>query len=269
MTQSSVTGGAGDRTRPHDARRHPEAPTRHDAFVELEKVDAHLWPRRQAGAGRSTTTDLRIGKGDFIALVGPSGCGKSTILKLVAGLIKASSGYVYVAGPRGRRRAGARRHGVPESDAAAVADDPRQRDAAAEDRAAVPAGISRQAQDRVPRPRRGAARAGRARGLRRQVSLAAVRRHDAARLALPRADPRSATADARRAVRRARSVHPRGAVGDHAGSVADAAADRAAGDPRPQGSRLSRQPHLRDAGAARPHHRRQRGAVPAAAHHRR
>ena len=43
-------------------------------------------------------TNLRIGHGDFIALVGPSGCGKSTILKLVGGLIPASQGYVYVAG---------------------------------------------------------------------------------------------------------------------------------------------------------------------------
>ncbi len=35
---------------------------------------------------------------------------------------------------------------------------------------------------------------------------------------------------------------------------------------RPARGRLSRQPHLRDAGAARPHHRRQRGAVRAPAH---
>ena len=41
---------------------------------------------------------MRIDKGDFVALVGPSGCGKSTILKLVTGLLNASSGYVYVAG---------------------------------------------------------------------------------------------------------------------------------------------------------------------------
>ena len=91
----------------------------------------------------------------------------------------------------------------------------------------------RQAQGRVPRPRRGAARAGRARRLRRQISLAALRRHDAARLAVPRADPRSAAAAARRAVRRARPVHPRGAVGDHADLWIDAPADRAAGHPRP------------------------------------
>jgi NitT/TauT family transport system ATP-binding protein len=43
-------------------------------------------------------TNLRLKQGDFVALVGPSGCGKSTILKLVSGLITASTGYVYVAG---------------------------------------------------------------------------------------------------------------------------------------------------------------------------
>ncbi|WP_419716143.1 ABC transporter ATP-binding protein [Aureimonas altamirensis] len=43
-------------------------------------------------------TDLKVFSGDFVALVGPSGCGKSTILKLVAGLIRASSGYVFVGG---------------------------------------------------------------------------------------------------------------------------------------------------------------------------
>ncbi len=60
------------------------------------KGHAHLWPRRAVTA--LDETNLRIGKGDFIALVGPSGCGKSTILKLVGGLIPPSRGYVFVAG---------------------------------------------------------------------------------------------------------------------------------------------------------------------------
>ena len=41
-------------------------------------------------------TDMKIGEGDFVAVVGPSGCGKSTILKLVAGLIPATTGNVVV-----------------------------------------------------------------------------------------------------------------------------------------------------------------------------
>jgi NitT/TauT family transport system ATP-binding protein len=55
-----------------------------------------------------TPTHLKIAKGDFVALVGPSGCGKSTILKLVANLIKATSGHVFVGG----REVGAEKVGI-------------------------------------------------------------------------------------------------------------------------------------------------------------
>ena len=77
----------------------PMAPpsSRHDAFVELENV-THTYGRGERMVHALTETSLRIEKGDFVALVGPSGCGKSTILKLVTGLINASTGYVYVAG---------------------------------------------------------------------------------------------------------------------------------------------------------------------------
>jgi NitT/TauT family transport system ATP-binding protein len=74
-----------------------EALSSSDAFVELQDVMLTY------GRGKTTVpalgqTNLRVAKGDFVALVGPSGCGKSTILKLVTGLIKATSGYVFVAG---------------------------------------------------------------------------------------------------------------------------------------------------------------------------
>src|SRR5437660_5664362 len=68
-----------------------------DAFVELQKV-THTYGRGDKAVRALESTDLRIEKGAFIALVGPSGCGKSTILKLVTGLINASSGVVFVAG---------------------------------------------------------------------------------------------------------------------------------------------------------------------------
>jgi NitT/TauT family transport system ATP-binding protein len=73
------------------------ASSRSDAFVELEKV-THTYGRGERQVHALTETSLRIEKGDFVALVGPSGCGKSTILKMVTGLITASSGYVFVAG---------------------------------------------------------------------------------------------------------------------------------------------------------------------------
>src|SRR5947209_17437222 len=74
---------------------HSEAAS--DPFVKLEKVTLTY------GLGARSVhaleeTDLSIEKGDFIALVGPSGCGKSTILKLVTGLLRATTGYVFVGG---------------------------------------------------------------------------------------------------------------------------------------------------------------------------
>jgi NitT/TauT family transport system ATP-binding protein len=72
-------------------------PAHGDAFVQLEKVTL-TYGRGDHRVHALDETDLSIDKGDFVALVGPSGCGKSTILKLVTGLMPATSGYVFVAG---------------------------------------------------------------------------------------------------------------------------------------------------------------------------
>jgi len=42
--------------------------------------------------------NLKIGKGEFIALIGHSGCGKSTVLNIVAGLHRATAGGVILDG---------------------------------------------------------------------------------------------------------------------------------------------------------------------------
>jgi len=73
------------------------SPRTDDTFVELENVTL-AYGRGDKKVVALGETNLRIDQGDFVALVGPSGCGKSTILKLVTGLISATSGYVYVAG---------------------------------------------------------------------------------------------------------------------------------------------------------------------------
>ncbi len=46
--------------------------------------------------------DLDVSDGEFVAIVGHSGCGKTTLLNVVAGLVPASGGDVYVSG-RGPR----------------------------------------------------------------------------------------------------------------------------------------------------------------------
>jgi putative ABC transport system ATP-binding protein len=44
--------------------------------------------------------DVRIGKGEFLALMGPSGSGKSTLLNLIGGLDRPSAGAIEVGGVR-------------------------------------------------------------------------------------------------------------------------------------------------------------------------
>jgi nitrate/nitrite transport system ATP-binding protein len=39
-----------------------------------------------------------VEQGEFVSVIGHSGCGKSTILSIIAGLVPASEGYVFVAG---------------------------------------------------------------------------------------------------------------------------------------------------------------------------
>jgi len=42
--------------------------------------------------------DLRVHKGDFVAILGPSGSGKSTLLRIIAGLVPPSAGRVLYRG---------------------------------------------------------------------------------------------------------------------------------------------------------------------------
>ncbi|HLC26485.1 MAG TPA: ABC transporter ATP-binding protein [bacterium] len=42
--------------------------------------------------------NLRIQKGEFVAIIGPSGCGKSTLLNMIGGLVEPSHGEIYVEG---------------------------------------------------------------------------------------------------------------------------------------------------------------------------
>ena len=145
---------------------------------------------------------LDIGEGEFVALVGPSGCGKSTLMRIIAGLRPVTSGAVEVdgvpvAGPVSR---------VGMVFQAAVLLKWRS----VLDNVLLPAELSglnpRHYRERALR----AAAAGRPGRIRRQAPARAVRRHAAARFALPRADARPADPADGRTVRRARCDDTRG-----------------------------------------------------------
>lgn len=57
-----------------------------------------IYPSRRTSVHALQGVSLRAREGEFISVVGPSGCGKSTLLKIVAGLLRPTSGTVKVDG---------------------------------------------------------------------------------------------------------------------------------------------------------------------------
>ena len=52
----------------------------------------------RGGVRATEQLDFEIPAGQFVSIVGPSGCGKSTLLRLIAGLVRPSTGDLTVAG---------------------------------------------------------------------------------------------------------------------------------------------------------------------------
>jgi NitT/TauT family transport system ATP-binding protein len=66
-------------------------------LVDLERVSLRYGEDADGTLALHRTT-LRVGSGEFVAVVGPSGCGKSTLMKVVTGLWPPTAGTVVVSG---------------------------------------------------------------------------------------------------------------------------------------------------------------------------
>jgi NitT/TauT family transport system ATP-binding protein len=73
-----------------------ERPVDARPFIDLKSVS--LAYDAEADSLTLDRVSIGIGQGEFVAVVGPSGCGKSTLMKLVTGLLPATSGEVVVDG---------------------------------------------------------------------------------------------------------------------------------------------------------------------------
>jgi len=69
------------------------SPSRDPLYLEIFQLDK-VYPTPSGPLAVVEGFDLRVRRGEFIALIGHSGCGKSTVLSIVAGLNEATRGDV-------------------------------------------------------------------------------------------------------------------------------------------------------------------------------
>ncbi|MGY3716740.1 ABC transporter ATP-binding protein [Sutcliffiella cohnii] len=67
------------------------------SFLKIEAVD-HIYLSMDRTTKALENVSLSVEEGEFISFLGPSGCGKTTLLSIVAGLIKPTSGKVWIEG---------------------------------------------------------------------------------------------------------------------------------------------------------------------------
>ena len=69
-----------------------------EAVIKLDNVTQTFTAADGSSVTALNNVSLTLQKHEFVAVIGPSGCGKSTILRLVAGLLKPTSGRVEIYG---------------------------------------------------------------------------------------------------------------------------------------------------------------------------
>ena len=65
--------------------------------IELVDINKIFKARRQT-VYAAKDINIHVKQGEFVSLLGPSGCGKSTIIRMIADIIKPSSGQIFVDG---------------------------------------------------------------------------------------------------------------------------------------------------------------------------
>lgn len=85
---------------------------RNDVEIMLDDVGMVYTASDGRDVQALTSVSMNIQKGEFISLLGPSGCGKTTLLRIIADLIKPTSGKVLIGGETPQQARLKRRYGM-------------------------------------------------------------------------------------------------------------------------------------------------------------